>query len=109
LKERLTTKVSPQEDETSLFLLEGLEDIEPGLISAFYHAKNAKGEFTRDNKFFDYAIASDEGIWVPRMTPIPGMWAPLFLDRPDMGTTCRRIEDLIRGTDPDRRNFLSRC
>ena len=95
-----------EEDETSLFLLEGLEDIEPGLISAFYHAKNAKGEFSRDDKIFDYAIASDEGIWVPRMTPIPAMWAPLFFDKPDMGTTCRRIEDLIRGTDPNQRNIF---
>ena len=95
-----------EEDEGSLFRLTGLEDIEPGLISAFYHAKNAKGEFHRDDKFFDYATASEEGIWVPRMTPIPAMWAPMFLDKPDMGTTCRRIEDLIRGTDASHRTIF---
>ena len=95
-----------EEDEDSLFILTGLEDIEPGLISEFYHAKNSKGEYHRDDKFFDYAIASEEGIWVPRMTPIPALWAPMFLDRPDMGTTCRRIEELIRGTDTSQRNIF---
>jgi hypothetical protein len=95
-----------EEDEGSLFLLMGLEDIEPGLISAFYHAKNSKGEFHRGDKFFDYAIESEEGIWVPRMTPIPALWAPMFLDKPDMGTACRRIEDLIRGTDASHQNIF---
>lgn len=39
-----------------------------------------EGELVRDNKFFDHARASDSGVWVAGLTPIPMMWAPCFLD-----------------------------
>ena len=83
--------------DDELFHLKEIEAIKPPLFSSFYHAKNVEGEFVRDDKFFYHARASDSGVWVAGLTPIPMMWAPCFLDEPGMGTTLHRAEDLIRG------------
>jgi hypothetical protein len=43
---------------------------------------------------------------VGSLIPIPMMWAPLFLDYPNMRTTYCRVEDLVRGVDhPQRRLY----
>ncbi len=56
--------------------------------------------------FFAEARWGDEGLWVGSLIPIPMMWAPLFLDYPNMGTTYRQVEDLVRGVGhPQRRLF----
>jgi hypothetical protein len=43
---------------------------------------------------------------VSRLTPIPTMWAPFFLDDPNMGTTFRRVLELIRGVPQAQRHLF---
>jgi hypothetical protein len=87
-----------------LFRLECLEEIAPQMFSAFYHGRDLQGNFCRDAKFFDEARQVEDGLWMPRLTAIPARWAPLFLDNPDMGTTYRLVEELIRGVAPAQRS-----
>jgi hypothetical protein len=49
---------------------------------------------------FAEARQGDEGLWVGSLIPIPMMWAPLFLDYQNMGTTYRQVEDLVQGSGP---------
>jgi hypothetical protein len=90
--------------EDELFRLECLEEIAPRMFSAFYHGQDLQGNFCRDAKFFDEARQVEDGLWMPRLTAIPARWARLFLDNPDMGTTYRRVEELIRGVAPAQRH-----
>ena len=89
-----------------LFQLVELEHIEPRLFASFYHGQDLLEEFGRDTKFFDYARGADSGQYVSRLTPIPTMWAPFFLDDPNMGTTFRRVLELIRGVPRAQRHLF---
>jgi hypothetical protein len=93
-------------NDAELFQLVELERIQPRLFSSFYHGKDLLKEDGRDTKFFDYGRRATSGEYVSRLTPIPLMWAPFFLDEPNMGTTFRRVLDLIRGVDRAHRHLF---
>ncbi len=76
--------------DEDLFRLKGFEEIEPRPVSKFYHTTDS-----HNNTCFSEARRGDEGLWVGSLIPIPMMWAPFFLDYPNMGTTYRRVEDLV--------------
>ena len=92
--------------EAELFQLVELEHIEPRLFDSFYHGQDLLEESGRDTRYFDYARSDDSGQYVSRLTPIPTMWAPFFLDDPNMGTTFRRVLELIRGVPPAQRHLF---
>jgi hypothetical protein len=61
-----------------------------------------------NNDYYMNTIVPDKGGagWAPlceRLIPITVEWASLFLDYPDMGTTFRRIVDLIHSVDKTER------
>jgi hypothetical protein len=87
--------------EEDLFRLHGFEEIAPRPVSDFYHALDS-----HDDTFFAEAHLGDEGLWVGALIPIPLMWAPLFLDYPNLGTTYRRVQDLVGGVDPSQRRLF---
>jgi len=92
--------------DAELFQLVELEHIEPRLFSSFYHGQDLLEESGRDTKFFDYGRRGTSGEYVSRLTPIPTMWALFFLDEPNMGTTFRRVLDLIRGVNRAQRHLF---
>ncbi len=73
-----------EKSNEDLFRLKGFEEIEPRPISKFYHTTDS-----HNNMCFTEARRGDEGLWVGSLIPIPMMWAALFLDYPNMGTTYR--------------------
>jgi hypothetical protein len=79
-----------ERSDEDLFNLKGFEEIEPLPVSKFYCTMDAHNDM-----FFAEVRRGDEGLWVGSLIPIPMMWAPLFLDYPNMGTTYRQVEDLV--------------
>jgi hypothetical protein len=90
-----------ERSDEDLFRLKGFEEIDPRPVSEFYHTTDS-----HDNMCFAEARRGDEGLWVGSLISIPMMWAPLFLDYPNTGTTYRRIEDLVRGVDHPQRHLF---
>jgi hypothetical protein len=90
-----------ERSDEDLFRLKGFEEIEPCPVSKFYHTTDS-----HNNMCFAEARQGDEGLWVGSLIPIPMMWAPLFLDYPNMGTTYRRVEDLVQGVDHTQRRLF---
>ena len=70
-------------------------------MSNYYHASDS-----HDDTFFADAHLGAEGLWVGALIPIPLMWAPLFLDYPNLGTTYHRVQDLVQGVDPSQRRLF---
>ena len=87
--------------DEDLFRLHGFEEIAPRPVSDYYHASDS-----HDDTFFAEAHQGEEGLWVGALIPIPLMWAPLFLDYPNLGTTYRRVQDLVGGVDPSQRRLF---
>ena len=87
--------------EEDLFRLHGFEEIAPRPVSDYYQALDS-----HDDTFVAEAHLGNEGLWVGALIPIPLMWAPLFLDYPNLGTTYRRVQDLVGGVDPTQRRLF---
>jgi hypothetical protein len=65
---------------------------------AMFYASDDNNNYYKDTTMPDKGRAG----WAPMcgcLIPIPGEWAALFLDYPDLGTTFRRIVDLINLVD----------
>jgi hypothetical protein len=91
--------------DEQLFWLVELPPVALRDVARFY-ASDANDNYYRDT------IVPDKGgvrgkPMCGRLIPIPGEWAVLFLDYPDLGTTFRRIVDLINLVDKaERVKFL---
>jgi hypothetical protein len=89
------------EPDEQLFRLVKLPPVALRDVARFY-ASDDNDDYYRDT------IVPDKGGagWKPmcgHLIPIPGEWAALFLDYPDLGTTFRRIVDLINLVDEAKR------
>jgi hypothetical protein len=85
------------EPDEQLFWLVELPPVALHDVARFY-ASDDNNDYYRDT------IVPDKGRvgWKPMcgcLIPIPGEWAALFLNYPDLGTTFRRIMDLINLVD----------
>ncbi len=81
----------------ALFQLVKLPPVALRDVAMFYASDN-------NNNYYKNTIVPDKGGagWAPmcgRLILIPGEWAALFLDYPDLGTTFWRIMDLINLVD----------
>ncbi len=89
------------EPDKQLFWLVTLLPVALREVAKFYASDD-------NDDYYRNTIVPDKGGagWAPlcgRLIPIPVEWASLFLDYPDMGTTFRRIVDLIRLVDKTER------
>jgi hypothetical protein len=89
------------EPDEQLFQLIKLPPVALGNVAMFYALDD-------NNDYYWDTIVPDKGgaRWAPmcgRLIPIPGEWAALFLNYPDLGTTFRRIVDLINLVDKAKR------
>ena len=85
------------EPDEQLFRLVMLPPVALREVATFYASDD-------NDDYYRNTIVPDEGGagWAPRcgrLIPIPVEWASLFLDYPDLGTTFRRIVDLIQSVD----------
>jgi hypothetical protein len=89
------------EPDEQLFRLVELPPVALRDVARFYASDN-------NNDYYRDTIVPDKGGvgWKPmcgRLIQIPGEWAALFLDYPDLGTTFWRIVDLINSVDEAKR------
>jgi hypothetical protein len=85
------------EPDEQLFRLVELPPVALRNVAWFYASDD------NEDYYWDTIMPDKGGVgWKPmcgRLIPIPGEWAALFLDYPDLGTTFRRIVDLINLVD----------
>ena len=63
-----------------------------------YYSSRAKGNDQNNTFVVDPSITVKVTGAVTRLIPIPLEWAPMFLDRPNFGTSFRRVFDLLDST-----------